>query len=203
MDVLFVNGSSRGNHSNTKLIIEHVEAGVKATPGNTTDLAFLYDHDNFGPLLDMVTRAEGVVLAFPLRDGGALPATVRDFLTAAAARLSITDDLAATSEQIAARAASPYVLLLLRGGADGPQALPGWITSRVFTIYTQLGKQFGTHRPLDPHLVHRLVHPPRLLPPVYWLLKLAARLNLTNPRLEELLRTHRAFSRKYHRRRSK
>ncbi len=203
MDVLFINGSSRGDHSNTKLLIEHFGKGVANTPGNTVATEFLYEHEDFSALLNAAAHADGVVLAFPLREGGVAPTTVRDFLTAVASRLALSEHLVELSEQMAAHVTCPYVLLLVTGGSEGPQALPGWITSRVFTLYMQLGKQFGTHRPLDPDLVRRLTHPPRLLPPVFWLLKFAARLHITNPRWEELLRTHRAFSRKYHRKHRK
>lgn len=204
--LVLINGSSRAASSNTKLLVESLEKGFLATVGNSSELLFLGDGTQTAMIVAHAVDADAAAIVFPLRNGH-VPTLVQQFLVSGDAHWERVGDqksdaasLIPACEALASRVGCHYILLVLKGLSGGATIIPGWITHRVFVDYLALGRQWGAGRSFARHTLHRLEHPPRLLPPIAWFFHLLKRLGLRSVRIEERLRTDAAFSRKHNRR---
>lgn len=80
MKLTFINGSPRGVSSNTGKLMEHFISGFLETEGNSVDTFYVIkERPGFESIISAVSRAENVLLGFPLYVD-AMPGSVKEFI---------------------------------------------------------------------------------------------------------------------------
>jgi hypothetical protein len=180
MRLLVLNGSPRGTRSNTDVVLTPFLAGFAQTPGNTHETLHLVRASERAHHVNAFAAAETVLVAFPLYVD-AMPAPVKELVEA----LSPLCGRAANprmlflvqsgfpeachsrpverwAEKLARRLGSPYVGTIVKGGVEGIQAQPPWMTRRLRHRMLALGRAFGETGLLDPGMLAELARPERL-----------------------------------------
>lgn len=101
MKLTVYNGSPRGVHSNTKVLLSSFLAGFAGTPGNSFEIAYLISRTRSDEHVRLFGEAECVLIAFPLYHDS-MPAPVKDFI----------EDLAA----FCGRANNPPLAFIVQSG---------------------------------------------------------------------------------------
>ena len=180
MKLTVFNGSPRGKGSNTKVLLEHFLNGFMATDGNTYELAYLNhlkDRDNFTRMFE---EAEQVLLAFPLYTD-AMPAIVKIFIESLEPLCGREGNpgigfivqggfpealhsrpLERYLEKLAKRLGCLYTGTVIKGGVEGIQSRPPWMTRRLLKTFYELGQTFGETGKFNEQIVLKLGKPEKL-----------------------------------------
>ncbi len=176
MNLLILNGSPRGPASNTRILIRHFMEGFGETPGNHAEEHLLAQRSRHAEHRAAFGRAEAVILAFPLYVH-AMPGLVKQFVESLAPREPIHDVtlgfivqsgfpeghhsrwLEPWLERLPARLGCRYAGTVVKGGVEGIQLQPPWLTRGLFRRFHSLGAQFGRTGAFDARLVRQLAEP--------------------------------------------
>jgi NAD(P)H-dependent FMN reductase len=212
MRLLLLNGSPRPK-SNTGLLLDHFRRGLG--PGHAVEELSLRRAFTEDFPVARFTAADAVILAFPLYSD-AMPSIVKrtiEQLAPLCARAAnpplgfiVQSGFPETMhsrpverylEKLAGRLHSPYLGTVIRGGVEGIQVMPAWMTRRLFARFAALGRRFGETGRLDPALIAELAGRERMT----WRGRLAFRLGdalgLTRWYWDSQLKKHGAFARRF------
>jgi hypothetical protein len=175
-----VNGSPRGKGSNTTILLDHFLAGFAETPGNAHEAIYLIQESGRREAVAAFAAAEVVLLAFPLYTD-AMPGIVKEFIESLAvykgregnAKLlflvqsgfpegSHTGQIIPYLAKLAARLGSPYGGTIRKGGVEGIQSQPEFMTRSLFNGFRRLGQGFGATSRLDEGLLRAMAGRERL-----------------------------------------
>jgi len=183
MKLTVLNGSPRGEKSNTAILLGHFAEGFLETPGNTIDTVFtIKDRPGFEKSLKAFREAERILLAFPLYVD-AMPGSVKDFIEALAPLKGTRPDLALmylvqngfpeTShnrpvarylEKLTGRLGCRFGGAILKGGCEGLDVQPPFLVDKVFRLFREIGMDFGRTGILNEALLAKLARPEHLTP---------------------------------------
>lgn len=171
MRLLVCNGSPRTRGSNTHLIMEHFIAGFAETPGNEARVRYLQVPADRRAAVESFPDADAVILAFPLYTD-AMPGITKAFIEDLADRAGRGDNpalgfviqsgfpepvhgrfVARYGERLARRLGSRFIGAAVRGGVEGIQIMPPWMTRRLFADFRALGRAFGATGSFDQKLL--------------------------------------------------
>ena len=174
MKLTVYNGSPRGTNSNTKLLLEQFLRGFCETPGNEYELIYLNHVDKQEEFVEKFGSAESVLLACPVYTD-AMPAVVKTFIESLAPLRKRESNpgigfilQSGFAEAIHSRALEKYMIKLakrlgcplygttVRGGIEGIQSMPSYMTKKVFNLYYKLGKHFGVTGRFSPEIVRKI-----------------------------------------------
>jgi len=181
MRLAFINGSPRTTKSNTGRLMDHFLRGFQETAGNTFDQEYLFKHrKNFGRLVEKFAAAENVIIGFPLYVD-AMPGSVKEFIEALeplvgrkqlpALGFVIQCGFPETAhlrfverycEKLARRLGCRSLGNILKGGCEGLDVQPDFLTAKYYRIFYSIGKFFGETGIIDATLRAKLAHPERL-----------------------------------------
>ncbi len=176
MKLTVFNGSPRGGKSNTRVFLEHFLKGFEENTGNSYELFYLNHLNDIERHVQAFAEAEHMLIAHPLYTD-AMPGMVKRFIEALepfCGRESNPDLVfivqsgfgeAAHSRYIeryhgklAARLGCQYLGTIIKGQGEPVQTYPKMF-SKVFEMFSQLGKSFGETGQLDELLVRKLASP--------------------------------------------
>jgi len=171
-----INGSPRGPHGNTAVLLGHLGRGLEAA-GNATELVHLSRPRSQAVAKDLFRTTERAVIAFPLYTD-AMPGQVMEFfesleeLCGRANNPSVAFLVqsgfpeAGQSRPVehwlglfAKRLGAPHLGTIVKGGIEGIQAMPAWMTRKLFSLFGQLGRSLGEGDRLDPKALRKLAGP--------------------------------------------
>ena len=188
MQLTVYNGSPRGEHSNTRLLLERFLRGFESHGGETHRLHYLVKLKQREEQLQDFARSPGpVLLAFPLYTD-CMPGLVKSFIEDLRP-LCERDKLPAALfmvqsgfpearhsryverylEKLARRLGCRYLGTMVRGGVEGIQVMPGIMTRKLFGLMDKLGARLAQTGELDPGLLRKLASPEQLSPFAQWL----------------------------------
>ncbi len=176
------NGSPRGPKSNTRILLGHIAAGLEATDREVVDILYLVRSRERERQLQLITAADAVLIAFPLYTD-AMPGLVKQFF----------EDLAALPDQthhpplaflvqsgfpeaahsrpveryltrFTRRLGCRYLGTTVRGGVEGIQARPPWMTRRLYALMRELGMTLSETSGFDPGVLRRLAPREKMSP---------------------------------------
>jgi hypothetical protein len=169
-----VNGSPRGKGSNTTILLDHFLAGFAETPGNIHETIFLIRESERREAVAAFAAAEALLLAFPLYTD-AMPGIVKDFIEGLAAYKgregnpkllflvqsgfpegSHTGPITPYLAKLAARLGCSYRGTIRKGGVEGVQSQPEFMTRSLFNGFRRLGQGFGATGGLDEELLRTM-----------------------------------------------
>jgi hypothetical protein len=176
MNLTVYNGSPRGNRSNTKILLEHFLQGFSSVPGNSHQVHMLFKRKQLPDFVKAFSESQNVIVAMPLYVH-AMPGIVKHFIEA----LKPHDPAAGTSmgfivqsgfpaahhsrhleaylKRLPGRLRSRYVGTVIKGGVEGIQIKPPFLTNKLYKQFRKLGEHFGRHGEFDPELVEELSKP--------------------------------------------
>ncbi len=183
MQLTFINGSPRGTRSNTGRLMEHFIRGFLETAGNSCDIEYVSKHrGNLAALAEKFASSENVLIGFPLYVD-AMPGSVKEFFEALAPYMGrkanpalgfvIQCGFPETShnrfaerycEKFARRMGCRYLGAALKGGCEGLDMQPKFLTEKYYQYFRLLGAEFGRTGALDEVLVKKLARPETLTP---------------------------------------
>jgi hypothetical protein len=171
-----LDGSPRGARSNTTILLGALAKGLTAA-GHTTELLHLA---RGGDRVAAPARYAGAVrflLGFPLYTD-TMPGLVKEFIEALEPYQGRETNpplvflvqsgfpepgqsraVEAYLECLAHRLGSRYVGTIVKGGVEGIQAMPPWMTRPLLARMEQLGASLGATDELDPKLLRALAGP--------------------------------------------
>jgi NAD(P)H-dependent FMN reductase len=177
MKLAVFNGSPRAGGSNTKILLDHFLRGFSETQGDEYELFYLIREKDFTSCIEAFKKAEHVVLAFPLY-GDSMPAPVKAFIEALEPVCGREGNpplgfivqsgfpesgqshyLRRYLEKLTRRLGCRYTGTVIKGGVEGIQAQPPWMTRKLFQSFYELGRIYGQTGEFDPELVEKLGKP--------------------------------------------
>jgi len=178
-----INGSPRGQKSNTSILLGHFQNGFLETGENSVETIYLIkERPGFEQSLRAFMEAERILLAFPLYVD-AMPGSVKDYIEALAPFRGKRPDLtlmylvqngfpetyhnrpvARYLEKLTRRLGCTYGGSILKGGCEGLDVQPSFLVDKVFRLFHEVGKDFGATGILNENLLARLARPEHLTP---------------------------------------
>lgn len=174
MRLTIYNGSPRGKNSNTRILMEQFASGFTAAGDHTVEIAYLNQVKNTPKHIELFKAAENVILAFPLYTD-AMPGIVKHFIEALAPlcgrdnnpRLGFVIQsgfpepihsryVAKYMDKFAAQLECRHTGTIIRGGVEGIQIKPGWMTKKLYRKFTELGAEFASTGRFDLEIIEKL-----------------------------------------------
>jgi NAD(P)H-dependent FMN reductase len=174
MRLTVFNGSPRGEKSNTRLLMEHFGRGFLETENNEIEYLYLNRTGESEKHLQHFGRADRVILAFPLYTD-AMPGIVKHFIEALHPLIGGRDNppmgflvqsgfpepahsrpVAEYLKELTRRLDSEYLGTVIRGGVEGIQVMPPWMTRKLYTHFYRLGRDFGQSGAFNRDVMARL-----------------------------------------------
>ena len=174
MKLTVFNGSPRGKRSNTKILLEHFMNGFMINDGSTYELAYLNRVKDSDKFMKSFQEAEQILLAFPLYTD-AMPAMVKTFIESLEPLCGREGNpsigfivqsgfpeaihsryVERYLEKLARRLGCRYVGTVVKGGVEGIQVQPAWMTRKLFKSFYELGKTFGKTGRFDEQIMLKL-----------------------------------------------
>jgi multimeric flavodoxin WrbA len=181
------NGSPRGVHSNTNILLDHFLKGFQSISGRETTIVNLIRPQELKQSLEAYQQAECVILGFPLYTD-AMPAIDKTFIEMLAdcrngnnppmgflvqsgfSEARHSRHVERYLQKLTARLNSPYLGSIIKGGIEGIQIRPESMTRKLFESYFQIGESFAESGQFDPNLLKKLARPesyPAYLGPLF------------------------------------
>ena len=178
MQLTFINGSPRGTKSNTGRLMEHFIRGFMETEGNTCDIEYLTkNRKNLSALTEKFAAAQNVIVGFPLYVD-AMPGSVKEFFEVLAPlegkknlpslgfliqcgfpETSHNRFVARYCEKLSRRIGCRSLGMILKGGCEGLDVQPPFLTEKYFSLFYMIGTTFGKTGILDEALLAKLARP--------------------------------------------
>jgi len=209
------NGSPRGRGSNSRLLMNSFLAGYARSGREEPEILYLADsavRETLGP--GAYRNADTCIFIFPLYTDS-VPGIVKEFLE----RLSgigpggkkslawIVQSGFPESEQsrpvsrylekFTLRLGARHAGTVLRGGVEGIQIMPPWMTRTLYRRFESLGYAFGRTGSFPEPLVRRLAGRGRLSPLQHLLVRIQARLGMADFYWDQALKKNGAFGERF------
>ncbi len=181
MRLTFINGSPRGTKSNTGRLMDHFIRGFLETTGNSCDVEYLAkQRGDAGALAETFANSEAVIVGFPLYVDG-MPGSVKAFFETLAPLMGRSGNpslgfviqcgfpesshnrfVERYCEKLARRLSCRYLGSIVKGGCEGLDVQPAFLTDKYYEYFYRIGAEFGKTGALDPLLLEKLARPEHL-----------------------------------------
>jgi NAD(P)H-dependent FMN reductase len=215
MKLALFNGSPRGKGSNTKILLDHFIRGFTETKENKVELAYLVKVDEMEEFIEMFQEADQVIVAFPLYTD-AMPAIVKHFIEnlEPLCEEEINPEIGFIVqsgfqetihsryvekylERLAQRLGCKYLGTVIKGGVEGIQMKPPWMTKKLFDSFYRLGLHFGKTGTFDQDIIQSLANRERISGFRRAVFRLLAITGLTNFYWNTQLKKNNAFEKRF------
>ena len=169
------NGSPRGRHGNTPLMLEHIAEGFNR-PSEMKHLVYLKRTEE---MVQAFAQAECAIIGFPLYTD-AMPGVVKHFFEALEPLIGRRDNppvgflvqsgfpealhsryIERYLERLASRLGSPYLGTIVKGGGEGTRTNSPLASRGLFTNLQALGAGLAAQGWLDPVILQAVAKPER------------------------------------------
>ncbi|MFC2080244.1 NAD(P)H-dependent oxidoreductase [Bacteroidota bacterium] len=198
MKLIIYNGSPRGQKSNTKLLMEEFIKGLSDSEEYELEMYYIVKRKDHRSALEAYAEAENVIFAFPLYTDS-MPGIVKDFIELLHPYSNLEKGPAmgfvvqsgfpepAHSryiekylEQFAKRMNSPYLGTIVKGGVEGIQIMPGWMTKKLYKRFFDLGQFFAKTGQFDRKIMKKLAPKERMSKGSLWFFKIMRKTRMGN-----------------------
>ena len=217
MRLTVFNGSPRGKTSNTRLLMGHFGRGFLEHLDNQEEVVCLNRTRELGDQVEMFAQAENVILAFPLYTD-AMPGIVKNFIEALEPLRERPENpslgfvvqsgfqepahsryLERCLVKLASRLGCSYMGTAVKGGAEGIQVMPGWMTKKTFQGFYLLGKNYSADEGFDAAVLKMLAPWERMSPRRLAAFRLLAKTGMGNFYWDQQLKKNGAFEQRFDR----
>jgi hypothetical protein len=220
MKLTIFNGSPRGKKSNTEILMNHFIRGFTSAgenQENQTNIAYLVHINKIDNHVKMFADAQKVILAFPLYTD-AMPGIVKHFIEQLEPLCKKKNNfdmgflvqsgfpeahhsrfIEKYLEQLTARLGGNYLGTVVKGGVEGIQIKPPFMTKKLFNAISQLGYHFGKTGTFQREIVQLLSKPEHLSGFSRFIFKLLAFTGLTEYYWNSQLKKNNAYDQRFNR----
>jgi len=212
MNLLLINGSPRGQQSNTKILFGNFVEGVKSVNILVKiELSYLNHPKNIDEVIEKFSKADYVIIGFPLY-ADAMPGIVMHciehipeskqkmvgFLVQSGFQEAIHSIyIERYLEKLSKRMDWNYMGTIIKGGVEGIQIMPNWMTSKLFKQFYMLGVHFGKFQQFDTDIIKRLRTPLKMSKSRLRIAKLMSKTGMMNFYWNKKLKEHNAFENRF------
>ena len=213
MKLAIINASPRGNKSNSRLLATHFLNGyytIHADKIEIHNLASLQKMDNH---LKAFCEAETAIIFLPLYTD-AMPGILKDFMEKAYLNNQKPKKLAFVIQsgfpeayhsifverylkKYTKRLGTNYTGSIIKGGVEGIQIMPPWMTKKLFNRFIKLGEYFAKNTVWDPKIKAKLMKPYHFSAFRIILLKILIFTGLSNYYWNSNLKKNKAFNKRF------
>lgn len=180
MRLTIFNGSPRGEGSNTKVLMQELGRGFTRHNDNTVEMVYLNKIKATDQMVTLFKQAHHAILAFPLYTD-AMPGIVKHFIEALAPLCGRQDNpslgfviqsgfpepihsryVARYMEKLALRLGCTHTGTVIRGGVEGIQVQPPWMTRKLFRSFYRLGVDYAAGGRFNRKIIRQLAPRQRL-----------------------------------------
>jgi NAD(P)H-dependent FMN reductase len=214
MKLVLFNGSPRRGKSNSKLLLDRFLEGYCEVKKNGLKVYYLADKNSLAEKTEAFRSADIALLIFPLYTDS-MPGIVKQFFETIHSQSPYPTKklgfivqsgfpeaihsvfLEKYLEKLTARLGCQYLGTVIKGGVEGIQVMPPFMTRKVFTQFTDLGRYFAHHERFDEKIMARMKRPMRYS----WLrlsfTKLLSKTGLTNYYWDSNLKKNNAYNKRF------
>jgi len=215
MRLTIFNGSPRAKGSNTKILLEHFTNGFMTDKNNQFELAYLNRTNDTEKHVELFRHAEHVILAFPLYTD-AMPGIVKHFIEALEPLCGKKENPAigfivqsGFPEPIHSRYVEKYLAKLtdrlgckhtgtvIKGGVEGIQVKPAWMTRKLLQTMYQLGVDYSAAAKFNEEIIHKLASRDKIPKFALSIIKPMTKTRLMNFYWDSQLKKNNAFERRF------
>jgi hypothetical protein len=156
--------------------VDHFLEGFSKVPGSSHRVFMLFKRKQFADFVEAFSKSQNVILAMPLYVH-AMPGLVKHFIEALepvdpTGNISLgfivqsgfpaghhSRHLEAYLERLPAMLGCRYLGTVIKGGVEGIQIKPPFLTRKLYERFGLLGEHFGRNGTFDPKLIEELSQP--------------------------------------------
>jgi NAD(P)H-dependent FMN reductase len=174
MRLAIFNGSPRGEGSNTKILMQQFTNGFTENNDNNFEIAYLNKIRETDRLVEFFKQADQAILAFPLYTD-AMPGIVKHFIEALEPLCGRKENpglgfviqsgfpepihsryVARYMEKLTKRLGCPHTGTVIRGGVEGIQVQPPWMTKKLLRSFYRLGSDYAASGRFNGKIIRKL-----------------------------------------------
>lgn len=212
--LVLINGSPRGSSSNTRILIEALQKGLRQAQRESVTY-YIQKRSARTELLDQFNNYDTFLWAFPMYTD-AMPGTVKAFwedLTDTYEKMegkkffflvqmgfpeaSQANMLVSYLKWFTRHVGAFYGGTIVRGGVEGIQIQPMWMKKKLLDNLEQLGYILGVQGQLDETLCAQIAKPYKLKKWLRVLLTFMSRIGLVNMYWNKQLKEHGVFEQRF------
>lgn len=179
MKLAILNGSPRQKKSNSKILIEHFLIGYEKLSNEKPSVGYLADLKRLEQNLELFKTSEIVLIIFPLYTD-CMPGVVKAFLE----NIYGSGDYSAKKigfivqsgfpeaihsvwvekylQKLVKRLNCVYLGTVIKGGVEGIQMMPPFMTKKIYLDFELLGEYFARNQEFSPTIKAKLSRPYKL-----------------------------------------
>ena len=173
MKLAVINGSPRNKKSNSKILIDNFLSGYGSVCSDNVPVHYLAGSKTKGEEENIFLNADIVFVFFPLYTD-CMPGIVKEFFETIS-ELKYTGDkkigfvvqsgfpeaihsiyVERYLEKLTKRLKCEYLGTIIKGGVEGIQAMPPWMTKKLFSNFRELGVYFANNNTFSPDIKNSL-----------------------------------------------
>jgi multimeric flavodoxin WrbA len=181
MQLAIINGSPRYKKSNSHLLTEHFLLGYNSICASQVPIAYLANCRSREKAKEVFQNAEIVLFIFPLYTD-CMPGIVKEFIENISelkfqhtkkvgfiVQSGFPESIHSVGlehylEKLAKRLKYEYLGTIIKGGVEGIQRKPPWMTKKLFTRFRELGEYFAKNQSFSLVLQEVFKKPYKLSP---------------------------------------
>lgn len=176
MKLVIFNGSPRYKKSNSKILIDHFLTGYNRICPDPVSIHYLANSKQKEDRKEIFRNAEIVIIIFPLYTD-CMPGIVKDFFESII-ELKFTNSkrigfvvqsgfpeaihsiyIERYLKKLTKRLKCEYLGTIIKGGVEGIQIMPPWMTKKLFGKFHDLGEHFAKNEVFSPEIQEVLRKP--------------------------------------------
>jgi NAD(P)H-dependent FMN reductase len=176
MKLAIFNGSPRQKKSNSTILIEHFVSGYNKVNAEIPSISYIADFKLLDDNLETFKNAEIVIIIFPLYTD-CMPGVVKEFLekiydlkefSVKKIGFIVQSGFPETIHSVwvekylqkfTKRIACEYLGTVIKGGVEGIQVMPNFMTKKLFRNFERLGEHFANYQEFSPKIVRKFSKP--------------------------------------------
>lgn len=214
MRLAIFNGSPRMRSSNSRILIEHFLDGFARRSSDAVTVAMIGRKNEREKRLSLFRESDHCIIVFPLYTD-CMPGIVKEFFEdlfalthAERKRIGFIVQsgfpeavhsvyVARYLEKLCTRLNAEYTGTVIRGGVEGMQAMPVWMTGRLRRTFERLGEYYAETGRFSAALRAELARPYLLSPARKFIMRIMLRTGLANFYWNSRLKQHHAFEKRF------
>ncbi len=215
MRLTVFNGSPRGKKSNSYLLLSKFLEGFNSIEGNSCETYYLNRIKETDKHVEAFQTAENVILIFPLYTD-AMPGLVKHFIEALEPLCGESGNpsfgfiiqsgfpepensrhLERYLAKLARRLGSRFTGTAIRGGVEGIQVQPPWMTKKLFRYFVDVGREYAVTGSFDEKIIHKMAPRARMSAGRLLVFRFFSLFGLTNYYWNMMLKKHDAYETRF------
>ncbi|MFC2090976.1 NAD(P)H-dependent oxidoreductase [Bacteroidota bacterium] len=216
MKIIIYNGSPRGRKSNTRLLMDSFIEGLSAVRTNyEVEVYYLASRSDRRAGMMAFPGADRVIIAFPLYTDS-MPGIVKEFIDQLEpySRAERAPDMGFVVQsgfpepahsrpiekyvqRLAEKLGARYIGTVVKGGVEGIQIMPGWMTRKLYKRFNKLGRHYGLHGEFNQVIIKKLTPYERFSKLRIWVFNRMRKTRLANFYWDNQLKANGVFDHRF------